>query len=175
MSGIAKFRPDQIHESVFIAAGAVVVGDVTIGADSSVWFNAVLRGDVGPIRIGRGTNIQDGCILHSETDVPCTLGDHVTVGHAAIVHGATVGNNVVVGMKAVVQNRAVIGDNTIVAVGAVVTEGTEVPPGSLMMGIPAKVKRPLTDAEIEHNREAAEHYADNAKEFAAAQNAGGKS
>lgn len=175
MSSIAKFRPEQVHESVFIATGAVVVGDVTIGSDSSVWFNAVLRGDVGPIRIGRRTNIQDGCILHSETDLPCTLGDGVTVGHAAIVHGATVGNNVVVGMKAVVQNRAIIGDNSIVAVGAVVTEGTEVPPGSLVMGIPAKVKRHLTDEEIKHNHEAAERYAGNAKEFSATQKAGKES
>jgi carbonic anhydrase/acetyltransferase-like protein (isoleucine patch superfamily) len=172
MASTAGFRPQQVHESVYLAPGAVVVGDVAIGEDSSVWFNAVLRGDCEQIRVGRRTNIQDGCVLHADPGYPCTLGDGVTVGHGAIVHGAIVGDNVTIGMNAVVMNGAQVGENSIVAVGAVVTEGTVVPPGSLAIGLPAKVKRPLAAEEIEHNRWAAGHYVDNARRFRAAE-AGG--
>jgi carbonic anhydrase/acetyltransferase-like protein (isoleucine patch superfamily) len=172
MSSAAGFRPQQVHHSVYLASGAVVVGDVTIGEDSSVWFNAVLRGDCERIRIGRGTNIQDSCVLHADPGFPCTLGDGVTVGHGAIVHGAIVGDNVTIGMNAVVMNGALVGENSIVAVGAVVTEGTVIPPGSLAVGLPARVKRPLAAEEIERNRWAAEHYMDNARQFRAAE-AGG--
>jgi carbonic anhydrase/acetyltransferase-like protein (isoleucine patch superfamily) len=128
------------------------VGDVTIGAESSVWFNAVLRGDVAAIRVGSRTNIQDGCVLHADLGLPCTVGDGVTVGHLAIIHGATIGDNVVVGMHAVVMNGVEVGRDSIIAVGSVVTQGTIVPPGSLVMGLPAKVKRPLTPEEIEHKK-----------------------
>lgn len=166
MSENTKPRPEQIHESVYIAPGAVVVGDVTIGEESSVWFNAVLRGDVEAIKIGKQTNIQDGCVLHADPGFPCTLGDGITVGHAAIVHGATVGDNVTIGMKAVVMNGASVGENSIVAVGAVVTEGTQIPPGSLVIGIPGKVKRELSPEQIEMNRMGAAHYVENAKAFA---------
>ncbi|HUY92681.1 MAG TPA: gamma carbonic anhydrase family protein [Pirellulales bacterium] len=160
------FRRELVAPDVFIAAGAAIVGDVTIGDESSVWFNAVLRGDVEAIRIGRRTNVQDNCTLHADPGFPCTLGDGVTVGHGAVVHGATVGDNVVVGMHAVVMNGAQIGADSIIAVGAVVTEGTLVPPGSLVMGLPGKVKRPLTPEEIERNRASAVHYVENAKRFA---------
>lgn len=163
-----RFRPEQTHVSVYIAPGAVVVDDVTIGADASVWFNAVLRGDCSPIRIGQGTNVQDGAVLHADPGFPCELGDGVTVGHGAVVHGAVVGANTVIGMKAVVQNGAQIGENSIVAVGAVVTEGSQFPPGSLVMGVPAKLKRPLEPHEIELNRLSAAHYVENGREFAAA-------
>jgi carbonic anhydrase/acetyltransferase-like protein (isoleucine patch superfamily) len=159
------FRPEQVHPSVFIAPGAVVVGDVTIGEGSSVWFNAVLRGDTEPIRLGRRVNIQEFCMLHADPGFPCAVGDGVTVGHGAVVHGATVGDNVTIGMHAVVMNGAVIGPDSIVAVGAVVTEGTIVPPGSLVMGLPGKVKRSTTPEEIEHNRLAAAHYVENARRF----------
>lgn len=168
MSSNVKFRPDQVHESAFIARGAILTGDVTLEEDASVWFNAVLRGDCAPIRVGRRTNIQDGCVLHADPGFDLTIGEGVTIGHGAVVHGATVGDNVVIGMKSVIQNGARIGDNTIIAVGAVVTEGSEIPPGSLVMGLPAKVKRPLAPEEIEHNRLAAEHYVHNAKEYRAA-------
>lgn len=162
------FRPELIAADVFIAAGARIVGDVTIGEASSVWFNAVVRGDAEAIRIGRRTNIQDNCTLHADPGFPCTLGDGVTVGHGAVVHGATVGDNVVVGMHAVVMNGAQIGTDCIIAVGAVVTEGKIVPPGSLVMGLPGKVKRSLTLEEIERNRASAAHYVENAKRFAGA-------
>ena len=168
MSDIARFRPELVHPSVFLAAGVVVVGDVGLDEEASVWFNAVLRGDCAPIRVGAQSNIQDGCILHADPGYPCTIGRGVTVGHGAIIHGATVGDNVVVGMKSVIQNGARVGDNCIIAVGAVVTEGTEIPAGSLVMGLPAKVKRPLVEGELEMNRLAAAHYVENAKQFAAA-------
>jgi carbonic anhydrase/acetyltransferase-like protein (isoleucine patch superfamily) len=164
----AQFRPELTDCSAYIAPGAVVVGDVTIDRDASVWFNAVIRGDCAPIKIGDGTNVQDGAVLHADPGFPCTLGRGVTVGHGAVVHGATVEDNVVIGMRSVVQNGAVIGANSIVAVGAVVTEGTQVPPGSLVMGLPAKVKRGLEPHEIEMNRFSAQHYVENAKAFAAA-------
>jgi carbonic anhydrase/acetyltransferase-like protein (isoleucine patch superfamily) len=157
------FRPELLHPSVYLAAGVRIAGDVAIGADSSVWFNAVLRGDCEALRIGPRTNIQDNCVLHADPGFPCALGTGVTVGHGAIVHGARVGDNVVIGMNSVVMNGAEVGENSIVAVGAVVTEGTIIPPGSLAMGIPARVKRPLTDAEIERNRRSAEHYVDNGR------------
>lgn len=167
MSDHVRFRPQQVHPSAYIAPGAIVLGDVTLDEGSSVWFNAVLRGDCAAIRVGRESNVQDGCVLHADPGFPCTLGQGVTVGHGAIVHGATVGDNVVIGMKAVVQNGAVIGDDCIVAVGAVVLEGAEIPAGSLVVGLPAKVKRPLTPDEVVRNRAGAMHYVQNAKEFAA--------
>jgi len=163
---LISFRPELHAPDVFIAAGAQIVGYVTIGESSSIWFNAVLRGDAEAIRIGRRTNIQDNCTLHADPGFPCTLGDGVTVGHGAVVHGATVGDNVVVGMHAVVMNGAQIGADSIIAVGAVVTEGTIVPPGSLVMGLPGKVKRSLNPEEIERNRASAAHYVENAKRFA---------
>lgn len=168
MSHPVKFRPEQVHPSAYIARGAVVVGDVTLEEESSVWFNAVLRGDCAPIRVGPRSNIQDGCILHADPGFPCTLGTGVTVGHGAVVHGAKVEDNVVVGMKAVVQNGAKVGANSIIGVGAVVTEGVEIPPGSLVLGVPGKWKRELAPQEIEMNRLAAEHYVENAKAYAAA-------
>ena len=148
----------QLHPSVFVAVGAVVVGDVQVGEDASIWFNAVVRGDTEPIRIGQRTNIQDGAVLHADPGFPCVLADGVTVGHRAIVHGATVEPNVVVGMGAIVLNGARIGENSIIGAGAVVTEGAIIPPGSLALGVPAKVVRQLSEEEIERGRRSAEHY-----------------
>ncbi len=161
-----SFRRELVAEDVYLAAGVRIVGDVTVGEQSSVWFNAVLRGDCESIRVGRRTNVQDNCVLHADPGFPCMLGDGVTVGHGAVVHGAVVGDNVVVGMHAVVMNGAQIGADSIIAVGAVVTEGTVVPPGSLVMGLPGKVKRQLTAEEVERNRASATHYVENAKQFA---------
>ncbi|HEV7224145.1 MAG TPA: gamma carbonic anhydrase family protein [Pirellulales bacterium] len=160
------FRRELVAAGAYIAPGARIVGDVTIGEQSSVWFNAVLRGDAEAIRIGRRTNIQDNCVLHADPGFPCTLGDGVTVGHGAVVHGATVGDNVVVGMHAVVMNGAQVGENSIIAVGAVVTEGAAIPPGSLVMGMPGKIKRQLTAEEVERNCASAAHYVANAIRFA---------
>ena len=153
-----RHRPELIDSTAFIAPSAAVLGDVAIGAESSVWFCAVIRGDTEAIRIGRQTNVQDGCILHADEGFPCTLGDRVTLGHGAIVHGATVEDDCLIGMRAVVMNGAKIGKGSIVAVGSIVTEGTEVPPGSVAIGQPAKVKRATTDRDRERIRHAAEHY-----------------
>jgi carbonic anhydrase/acetyltransferase-like protein (isoleucine patch superfamily) len=158
-------RPELIDSSAFVAPGAVIIGDVTIGAESSVWFGAVIRGDTEALRIGRQTNVQDGCVLHADEGFPCTLGDRVTLGHGAIVHGATVEDDCLIGMRAVVMNGAKIGKGSIVAVGSIVTEGSEIPPGSVAIGQPAKVKRATTDRDRERIRHAAKHYVAAANEY----------
>ncbi len=142
------------NEDVLICDGACVVGDVTLGKGVSVWYNAVLRGDEGAITVGENTNIQDGAVLHEETKV----GAGCTIGHNAIVHGCTVGDNVLIGMGAVVLNGARIGDDCIVGAGALVTGKMDAPAGSMILGSPAKVVRPLTEAEIAGNRRSAEGY-----------------
>ncbi len=149
----------QSDESVMIFPGAAVVGDVTLGSDCSVWFNAVLRGDGRPIILGRGCNIQDCCVLHSEK-APTVLGDWVSVGHGAVVHGASVGDNTIVGMGAILLDFAKIGKNCLVGAGAVATGKLDAPDGSLVLGNPAKVVRPLTQEEIAGLRRNAEHYAE---------------
>jgi carbonic anhydrase/acetyltransferase-like protein (isoleucine patch superfamily) len=153
-----RLRPELIDPAAYIAPGAVVLGDVTIGAESSVWFCAVIRGDSEAIRIGRESNVQDACILHADPGFPCAIGDRVTLGHGAVVHGATVEDDCLIGMRAVVMNGARIGRGSIVAVGSVVTEGIEIPPGSVAMGQPAKVKRAVSERDRERIRHAAEHY-----------------
>jgi carbonic anhydrase/acetyltransferase-like protein (isoleucine patch superfamily) len=165
MTSRVTFRSELVDPTAFIAPGAVVRGDVAIGPRSSVWFQAVIRGDTEPIRIGSRSNVQDGAVLHADPGYPCTIGDGVTIGHRAIVHGATVEENVVIGMGSIVLNGARIGRDSIVAAGAVVTERTEIPPGSLALGVPAKVRRALTPEEIEHNRLSAAHYVENAKRY----------
>ena len=152
------FRPELVAPSAYIAAGARLVGDVTLGANSSVWFNAVLRGDTAPITIGSGTNIQDLACLHADPGFPCQLGDRVTVGHAAIVHGAIVEDDVLIGMKAVVMNGARIGRGSLIGVGAVVLEGMQIPAGSVVLGMPARIKRLVTPQDTERIHHAAAHY-----------------
>ena len=139
---------------VLICDGAKVSGDVTLGKGVNIWYNAVLRGDEGAITVGEGTNIQDCAVLHEETRV----GAGCTIGHGAIVHGCTVGNNVLIGMGAIVLNGANIGDDCIVGAGALVTGKMDAPAGSMILGSPAKVARPLTEAEIASNRESAKGY-----------------
>ncbi len=148
----------QTDENVVILPGARVNGNVTFGPGCSVWFNAVIRGDGQPIRLGQNCNIQDGAILHSDVK-PTVLGDNVTVGHGAIVHGCTVGDGSLVGMGAIILNGAVLGKNCLVGAGALVTGKTNAPDGSLLLGNPAKVVRTLTAAEIEENSKNAAHYA----------------
>lgn len=145
-------------KKLFIAQGAVVCGDVTLGNNVSIWYNAVLRGDIAPIVIGDGTNIQECSVLHVSEALPLVLGEGVTVGHGAILHSCTVGDNSLIGMGAIVLDGARIGKNCIIAAGALVTGGTEIPDGSLVMGSPAKVRREMTEAEIEANRKNAEEY-----------------
>ena len=151
-------KTPHIHPSAFIAPNATIMGEVTVGADSSLFFGAVVRSEFVPITIGRGTNIQDNCVLHADPGLPMTVGEDVTVGHGAILHSCTVGDNSLIGMGAIVLNGAVIGRNCIVAAGALVPQGMVVPDGSLVMGSPAKVRRELTDQEIEANRQSAEGY-----------------
>lgn len=159
------FRAGQIHPTAFIGQGAIVVGDVTLGEESSVWFNATLRGDTTPIVVGAGSNIQEGSILHADPGYPTTIGRGVTVGHGAIVHGATVGDNSLIGMRALLLNGAVVGENSLVAAGSVLTGGKVYPPGSMIMGTPARVVRPLTPDEIAGNRRAAAEYVDRSRTF----------
>lgn len=160
-----QLREELLDPTVYIAPGAVVLGDVTMGAESSIWFNAVVRGDTEAIRIGTQTNVQDLCVLHADAGFPCVLGNRVTLGHAAIVHGATVEDDCMIGMRAVVMNGAKIGHGSIVAVGAVVTEGTEIPPDSVVMGLPGKVIRSVTEQDSERIAHAAAHYSEQAKIF----------
>ena len=151
----------KTDENVLIAEGASVTGDVRLAKGVSIWYGAVLRGDMGPITVGADTNIQDGAILHEET----VVGRGCTIGHGATVHGCTVGNNVLIGMGATVLNGAKIGDNCIVGAGALVTGKMDAPAGSMILGSPAKVVRPLTEAEIESNRESAREYCHQADRY----------
>lgn len=149
----------EIGKNVLICDGVRIIGDVTIGDDSNIWFNAVLRGDVFPIKIGKRTNIQDGSILHVTTDMyALTIGDDVTVGHNAILHGATIGNRCLIGMGAIVLDNAVIEDEAIVAAGSVVKPGMVVPAGMMVAGIPAKIIREVRPEEKQGFIESAEHY-----------------
>ena len=134
----------RVSPDAFVAETAALIGDVTVGKDSSVWFGAVLRGDVEPITVGEGTSIQDNCVLHTEKGHPLTVGSNVTVGHGAIVHCSCVGDNTLVGMGAVLLDGAVIGKNCIIGAGAVVKEHAVVPDGTMMVGVPAKPVRELS-------------------------------
>jgi len=140
-------RLPRVHPAAFVHPLAAVIGDVTLGARASVWPFAVLRGDSDAIAVGEESNVQDGAVVHVDRGVPATIGARVTVGHRAIVHGATVEDDCLVGMGAVILNRAVVGRGSIVAAGAVVPEGLVVPPGSLVMGVPGRVRRATTDEE----------------------------
>ena len=153
-----QFRGELIDPTAFIASSAIVLGDVTVAAEASLWFGAVARGDAEAIRIGRQSNVQDGAILHADPGLPCLLGDRVTLGHGAIVHGAVVGDDAMIGIRATVLNGAQIGSGSIVGAGAVVTERTVIPPNSLVLGIPGKVVRPTTAADWERIAHAAAHY-----------------
>lgn len=142
-------KTPRIHRSAWIAPGAVIIGDVEIGPDSSVFYGSVLRGDVNSITIGARTNIQDNSTVHVDADAPTVLGDDVTVGHMALVHGTTVGDGTLVGMKSALLSRSVVGGGSLIAAGAIVLEGQEIPPRSLAAGVPAKVRRELDDATVE--------------------------
>ena len=148
----------MIDETVYVADGAKLVGSVSIGEYSSVWYNAVLRGDRARIVVGRYTNIQDGCIIHSPERFPVRIGDYTTIGHGAKVHGAEVGDNSLIGMGAILMNGCRIGSNSVVAAASVVTENTVIPSGSLAAGVPAKVTRKLSPEEIESIRQNALEY-----------------
>ena len=149
----------QVAADAYVAPGAWVIGDVTLGPESSVWFNGVLRGDTSPIRIGRRANLQDGVIVHVDQDEPTDVGEDVTVGHAAIIHAATIAPRVLIGMQAVILSGVTIGEGSIIGAGALVPEGRPIPPRSLVLGTPGRVVREVTDAEYEAILHSAEHYA----------------
>src|SRR5215212_5281051 len=142
-------KSPRLGERVFVADNVAIIGDVEIGDDCSIWYGTVLRGDIDAIRIGARTNIQDNCVLHVTGGVhPTTLGDEVTVGHAAVVHGCTVGRGALIGMRSRVIDGAVVGEQALVGAGALVPEGMTVPPRTLVVGVPARVKRELTAEEL---------------------------
>lgn len=144
----------------FSVFSAEIIGDVRIGEDSGVWYHATVRGDKAPVRIGRRSNVQDNAVIHVSEGHPTIVGDGVTIGHGAIVHGCTVGDNVLVGMGAIILDGAKIGNDTIIAAGALVTQGKEIPPRSLVIGTPGKVVRQLTREEIKSIKDNAQEYVD---------------
>ncbi len=159
------WRPEQVAPSVFIAPGAVVVGDVTLAAEVNIWFNAVLRGDTAPLCVGQGSNVQDGAVVHADPGFPAVIGTGCTVGHNAIVHGARVGDNTLVGMGAILLNGVCVGQDSVVGAGALLTQGKQFPPASLVLGSPARVIRSLSADEIEGNRASARAYVAKAVAF----------
>ena len=158
MIGNFEDRHPDIQPGVFVAGTAVVIGDVTLGRGASVWYGAVLRGDSGAIRVGDGTNIQDGAVLHCDAEAPLTLGRGVTVGHGAVVHGAAVEDDVLIGMHATLLNGCVIGAGSVIGAGALVREGQVIPPRSVVVGVPGKVVRTVSDEQLEEIRRNAAHY-----------------
>ncbi|WP_409969408.1 gamma carbonic anhydrase family protein [Bengtsoniella intestinalis] len=155
------YNPYPPSETVLFAKGAIVTGNVTLGNGVSIWYNAVLRGDDGPIVVGDNTNIQDCAVLHE----PTTVGAGCTIGHNAIVHGCTIGDNCLIGMGSIVLNNAIIGNNCIVGAGAVVTGKMNAPDGSMLLGNPARIVRSLTEAEIQSNIESMQGYLDAAAQY----------
>lgn len=151
-------RTPQLADDAWVAPTAAVVGAVTVGAGSGIFYSAVARGDTSTITIGAGSNLQDGAVLHADPGFPCAIGSGVSIGHAAVVHGCTVEDDCLIGMGAVVLNGAVIGRGSMVAAGAVVLEGAQIPPGSLVAGVPGKVRRELTEPERAGVRDNARRY-----------------
>lgn len=154
--------------AVFVASNATVLGDVVLGPGSSVWYGAVLRGDDGTLTLGENTNVQDNAVLHCDPGGAVTLGKNVTVGHCALVHGCTVGDGSLIGMHATLLNHCVVGKNCIIGAGALVPEGMVIPDGSVAVGVPARVIKPVTEAQIEANLRNAEHYVEHGKVHARA-------
>lgn len=158
-------RSPEIHPSAFIAPGATVVGDVTIGEESSVWYSSVLRGDINRIVVGPRSNIQDGSVLHLADDYPCLVGQLVTCGHKAILHACTIDDEVLIGMGAIVMDGTEVGARSIIGAGSLVTGGTKIPPGSLVLGSPAKVVRSLSLDEQKNIRHWADKYVSISRHF----------
>lgn len=159
---IGALVPD-IHESAYVAWNAEVAGNILLGAGSSVWFSATLRGDIARIEVGEGSNIQDGSVLHVDTGLPCVVGKNVTVGHQVVLHSCTIGDGALIGMGVVVLNGAVIGEGCVVGAGALITQGKRFPPRTLILGSPAKVVRELTEEEVAGALKNAAHYVEVAR------------
>jgi carbonic anhydrase/acetyltransferase-like protein (isoleucine patch superfamily) len=159
-----QFKP-QLHHTVFTAAGVQLIGDVEVDEDCSLWFNAVLRGDLAPVRIGARTNIQDGCIGHVNTNQPLLVEAEVSVGHGAIIHGCTIGKGTLIGMGAIVLNGANIGEYALVGAGSLVTENRTIPPYTLSLGSPAKVIRELNEQDLQRMKRTMESYVQKGREY----------
>ncbi len=159
------FEADKAHPSVWIAQGAVVVGDVHLAEDVSVWFNAVIRGDTETLQIGARTNIQDLSMIHADPGFPVVIGEDVTVGHRVIIHGAKIGRMSLIGMGAILLNGVEVGEESVVGAGALLTQGKFFPPRSLILGSPAKVVRQVTDEDLMMIRAGAEHYVEKARQY----------
>mgnify|MGYP001796349373 CR=1 FL=1 len=165
LDGISPTMPED--GSAWIAPGAHVIGQVTLAEETSVWFNAVLRGDTEPITVGRGTNVQEGSVLHTDLGYPLRIGENCTIGHKAMLHGCTIGDVSLIGMGATVLNGAVIGEGCLIGANALITEGKVIPPGSLVMGAPGKVVRALDEGAQAGLLASAAHYRANAARFRA--------
>jgi carbonic anhydrase/acetyltransferase-like protein (isoleucine patch superfamily) len=155
----------RLAESAWVADSAQVIGNVVLGEGASIWFGAILRGDTEPLTVGKGSNIQDGSVVHADRGFPMTLGENVTVGHKVMLHGCTVGDGSLIGIGAVLLNGAKIGKNCLVGAGALVTEGKEFPDGSMILGAPAKAVKQMTPEQITGMQWAAKHYVENAVRF----------
>lgn len=159
-----EYNPD-IHSSCFIADNACIIGKVKMCEDASIWFGAVLRGDANSIYVGRESNIQDNCTVHVDADSPVHIGEDITIGHNAIIHGCTIGDCTLIGMGSIIMNGAVIGSETIVGAGSLITENKNIPSGVLCMGSPARVIRKLTDEEKRNLKHTAESYVKESKDY----------
>lgn len=162
-----------IHTTAWIAPSATLIGNVIVGAGASIWFGAVLRGDMDRIELGDGSNLQDNVVVHTHTGFPALIGENVGVGHQAIIHGARIGSGALIGMGAKLLNGSVVGDGALIAAGALVLEGQEVPPGHLAAGLPAKLRGPLSEESAERVRRNAFNYQALAREYAEAEVPGG--
>ncbi len=160
--------PSKIDPSAWVANNATITADVLIDAKASIWFGSVLRGDVERIWIGEESNVQDLCCLHADPGFPCTIGKRVTIGHRAIIHGAVIEDEVLVGMGSIILNGAIIGSHSIIGAGALVSEGKVIPPRSLVVGVPGKVVRQVTDAEVEKLQRSAQRYVEASRRYKAA-------
>ena len=158
---LGDVRISTADEQFWIAPTAVVIGKVSLGRNTSVWWHSVLRGDNEPITVGEGSNIQDGCVLHTDPGYPLVVGQHVTVGHLVMLHGCTIGDGSLIGIGAVILNGATIGRNCLIGAKALIPEGKAIPDGSLVMGAPGKVVREVTPEHVARMRESAEHYVRN--------------
>ena len=162
---LGERRLETASDEFWVAPNATVIGSVRLGENASIWFNAVVRADNDVIDIGRDTNIQDGSVLHVDPGCPLTIGVGVTVGHKVMLHGCTIGDNCLIGINSVVLNRAKIGENSIIGANTLVPEGMEIPPFSLVLGSPAKIKKTLTDRHAEVLKMSAAHYVENARRY----------
>lgn len=162
-----KGKTPQVSQAAFLAENAAVIGDVTLGRDASVWYGAVVRGDSNSVTVGQGANIQDNAVLHTGSHDPIVIGKNVTIGHSAVVHGCTLGDNVLVGMHATILNGAVVGEGSVIAAGALVTEHAEIPPHSMVMGVPGKVRGAVSPELSAKLPQDAAHYIALARQHAA--------